>query len=257
VKSRGWHVAAASVRGAGHEKLGMPCQDAHQWEAVGEGILVVAVTDGAGSAPLADAGASLAARAAVEHVRERLSSPTPASGLDDEAWAGLLRECAACAQKALETEAAARGVPPQDLATTLSLVAATPEVVAAVQVGDGAVVVTGADGCLHALVRPVVGEYLNETTFLTSKEALATLHPAIWRGQPRHLAVFSDGLQMAALRMPSGEPHPGFFTPLFEFLQGQPDPGQATQALAAFLGSERLRERTDDDVTLVLATWLE
>ncbi len=234
----------------------MPCQDAHQWEAVGEGILVVAVTDGAGSAPW-----RMPARrwrpARPWNTCASACPPPPASGRDDAAGAGLLRECAACAQKALETEAAARGVPPQDLATTLSLVAATPEVVAAVQVGDGAVVVTGADGSLHALVRPVVGEYLNETTFLTSKEALATLHPAIWRGQPRHLAVFSDGLQMAALRMPSGEPHPGFFTPLFEFLQGQPDPGQATQALAAFLGSERLRERTDDDVTLVLATWLE
>lgn len=257
MKSREWHVAAASVRGASHEKLGMPCQDAHQWEGVGETVLVVAVTDGAGSAPLAEVGASLAARAAVQYARQRLCARTVIAGLDDAGWVGLLRDCLAAAQKSLEAEAAARGVPLQDLATTLSITAATPEVVAAVQVGDGAVVVGDAEGRLHCLVRPAVGEYVNETTFLTSVEGIATLTPAVWRGRAGRLAIFSDGLQMAALRMPSGEPHPGFFTPLFQFLDAQPDAQQATQALAAFLGSERLRERTDDDVTLVLATWRE
>jgi hypothetical protein len=104
-----------------------------------------------------------------------------------------------------------------------------------------------------ALATPQSGEYVNETTFLTSPEALQTAQVGVWRGMPRYIAAFSDGLQMLALKMPAGLPHAPFFTPLFRFVASMTDATDAQDQLATLLRSPRVREHTDDDVTLLLA----
>ena len=249
-----WRVTAASVRGPAHEKAGLPCQDAHHWVAASEAVLIAGVADGAGSAPLADVGAVLAARAAAESACRKFSALSSAGQMEDAAWARLLTETLADAKTAVEAEANARSLPSSDLASTLIVMVAGPDFVAAAQVGDGAVIAADAGGAMVCVTRPPAGEYLNETTFLTSAEALDSVSPVVWRGRLAHLAVISDGLQMAALKMPAAEPHPGFFKPLFGFLDTQSDPSAAQEALTSFLASPRLRARTDDDVTLILAT---
>jgi hypothetical protein len=169
-------------------------------------------------------------------------------------WRELLNNALAAAKSAVEAEANVRSMPASDLASTLILVAAGPAFVAAIQIGDGAVVAADAEGKYFSITRPAASEYLNETVFLTSTGALPSAQSAVWQGALANLAILSDGLQMAALRMPGGEPHPGFFTPLFQFLAQQSDGTAAQEALTSFLGSPRLRQRTDDDVTLVMAT---
>jgi hypothetical protein len=67
------------------------------------------------------------------------------------------------------------------------------------------------------------------------------------------LAVMSDGLIRLALKMPAQEPHEPFFAPLFRFVEMITDPAEAEAQLAAFLSSERVNARTDDDKSLVLA----
>ena len=54
----GWQVLGASVPGAGHVRGGQDCQDAHRWRALPGGVLVVAVADGAGSAPRSELGST-------------------------------------------------------------------------------------------------------------------------------------------------------------------------------------------------------
>jgi hypothetical protein len=67
------------------------------------------------------------------------------------------------------------------------------------------------------------------------------------------LALFSDGLQMLALKMPPGTPHPPFFAPLMRFVAQTRDRATAEEHLRGFLQSPRIAERADDDLTLVLA----
>jgi hypothetical protein len=69
----------------------------------------------------------------------------------------------------------------------------------------------------------------------------------------------SDGLTRLALKMPSYEPYVPFFQPLFAYIEGTSTAnwnGNAEQQMAAFLASERVSARTDDDKTLVLAVRL-
>ncbi|HEV2210896.1 MAG TPA: PP2C family serine/threonine-protein phosphatase [Verrucomicrobiae bacterium] len=251
-----WRVAAASVRGASHERLSLPCQDAHQWALLPDSFLVAAVADGAGSALLAEIGAAVAVSATIEAARRRFTQLKLPNLKDDSAWHELLKELLSGAREAVEQEANSRALPARDLACTLSLVIATTDFAASIQVGDGAVLVATPQGEMTLVNRPVQGECLNETIFLTSPEALEHAQTGLWRGHLGHVAVFSDGLQMAALRMPAAEPHPGFFTPLFQFVGGQAEGPEAHEALANFLTSPRLRDRTDDDVTLLLAALL-
>jgi len=62
------------------------------------------------------------------------------------------------------------------------------------------------------------GEYINETIFLISPNAIETAQFQVLREKLRHLAVFSDGLQMLALKIPEGTPHGPFLRLCFGFL---------------------------------------
>jgi len=246
-----WRVVAASVRGTSHARVKQLCQDAHHWEMLPEGILVAAVADGAGSATLGKVGAIVAAQTAVETIR--LKTATPGSLLDDEGWQVLLSKALEAARTAVEAEAVACKMTARDLATTLIIVVATPELIAAAQVGDGVAVAGDSQGNLIALTAPQRGEYANETTFLVSPNALDTAQVTLWHGVPANIAVLSDGLQMLALEMTDGKPHVPFFSPLFHFMADVTDENEAKEQLVALLRSERITERTDDDLTLLLA----
>ena len=232
-------MAGVSVRGASHERLGLPCQDAHQWAQLSDELLLAAVADGAGSALLAEVGATLAVETAINSARERFSESSGAGTLQQLNWEALLNHTLSAARTALEREAEARALPLRDFACTLTVVIAGKDLVAAMQVGDGAVVAAAPDGVLLSILRPMQGECLNETVFLTSPESVETSQPVVWHGRLAHLAVFSDGLQMTALRMPGADPHPGFFAPLFQFLCRESDGAHAQEALASFLASPR------------------
>jgi serine/threonine protein phosphatase PrpC len=249
-----WRVVAASVRGTRHEQRQQPCQDAHYWATVQDDVLVAAVADGASSAPLGKVGATLAVCAAATTVgarHQRMVCPD-----NDEAWGQWLVDAIQAAQATVVAEALARQVPVRALATTLILVVAMPARVAVAQIGDGAVVVSDMAGNLIPLTVPQHGEYPNETTFLISPNALASVQVGVWRGSPKHVVAFSDGLQRLALTMPDGRPYAPFFLPFFRFVDAVPESREAHVQVEAFLCSQRVRARTGDDVTLLLGSLL-
>ncbi len=245
-----WRTVAASVRGVSHVRNGVPCQDSHHALEIQGSILIAAVADGAGSAAVSEVGSALAARAAVDKAAARLQCDVP---MTDEDWEALLREVVLSARQIVLDQAQVLEVPALDLATTLILAIAMPDRIAAVQVGDGAVVVRLADETLLAVTRPPVGEYINETTFLTSNGVLHKAQIAVERCPVTGLAMLTDGLQMLALKMPQGVPHSPFFLPLLRYLRRAENQAQAEYQLESFLQSPRLKERADDDLTLMLA----
>ena len=234
-----WRVLGASVEGSGHIARGAGCDDAHRVLVFPDGGIAIAVADGAGSAPHAELGAQLAVDAALTCLE---GGGNPAAAL-------------VAARLALEAAASASDPPFElgALATTLLVVCARDRRVATAQIGDGAVVVRDATG-LSLLAADAKGEYLNETTFVTSRG---------WADDARvadrcdtgvtAIAVLSDGVQLLAFDLAAGRAHEPFFAPLFAFAEST-DADDAE--LARFLASERVCARTDDDKTLVLAVKL-
>ena len=121
------------------------------------------------------------------------------------------------------------------------------------QVGDGAIVYRSASSPFTPALWPQNGEYANTTWFVTDEEAADLVQLARVSGVDE-VALLTDGLQSLALRFASREAHGPFFEPMFRSLRGPEPAGDG--AVAAFLGSERVNARTDDDKTLVLATRL-
>ncbi len=249
-----WKVVSGSVPGTSHVKAGAVCHDSHVVLVQPDGVLLAAISDGAGSVTRPELGAEIAARTAVHELKRwrELGEPWPATDGD---WAAVMRRAMVAARIAVESEAAIQGLDPRDLSATLILILASPTIVVAGQIGDGAVVVSGQDGSLTPLTSPAIGEYLNETTFLITPGAVELAQVVVFHGAPAYLAAFSDGLQMLALRMSDGAPHPPFFVPLFRFVLEHQDMEEARKLLVSFLTSPRIAQRSDDDLTLLLAQY--
>lgn len=121
-------------------------------------------------------------------------------------------------------------------------------------VGDGSVVGRDdADGWT-TLSAPENGEYASMTCFLTDHPA-PHLRIARFAGAYTAFAVFSDGIEHLALDYRTCEPHLPFFRTMISPLDGSDEPGRSvplSAALAKFLRSPRVCEKTDDDKTLLL-----
>lgn len=241
-----WRVVGASVAGSSHQNYGQPCQDAAGWALGPDRCLIVAVADGAGSAKLGGEGAQLAVSTAVNHLAGRRSLGSGDASKND------LIAALELARSALISEAEDRGVDVRELATTLILLQATPHSVTALQVGDGAAVIEDRQNGVLGLTKPQVGEYINETNFITAEDAMDRVETVTRQGSPSGGAVFSDGLQLLALKMPEGTPHTPFFDPLLRFVSSATDASAADEELRSFLSSPRVTNQTTDDLTLVL-----
>jgi hypothetical protein len=62
--------------------------------------------------------------------------------------------------------------------------------------------------------------------------------------------LFTDGIQSLAMRLSDDTPFPPFFQNIYHYGCKS---NASSDALAAFLDSERVCERTDDDKTLIVA----
>lgn len=246
-----WRAIGASVCGESHRRTGSACQDRHQQRSIEGELWIAAIADGAGSAALGEVGADLASRFAASYLEETLLTVAR----ETAPWSELARTAIVGAREMVHLEAARRDVAPRELACTLMVIVAAPYRVAVSQIGDGAAVALTDDDTLIALTQPQQGEYPNETVFLVSPDAIEQMQTTERNTGIDAVAVFTDGLQRVALTMGADGalPHRPFFDPLFRFLRATDDPADADAQLHRFLTSPRLAQRTDDDLTLVLA----
>jgi len=255
-KQKAWRVVAASVQGSSHEKTGKPCQDAHKWRILDNDWIVAAVADGAGSAAHSDIGASVAVSHAVrllsERIAERSRTGTLTAGADT--WRSWIRKVLESTVGVVGDVAGAFQKPVREFASTLILMALSPSVTIAAQIGDGCIVVQAEDGAIRALTQPAPSEYANETIFLVSPTAIDSAQFVMQETGVQSVAALSDGLQLLAMQYPAWEPFLPFFKPVFSFVRQQADEQAACAELNSLLMSDRVRTRSDDDITLLLAT---
>lgn len=258
--SGGWSWAGATAAGTSHLAQGLPCQDAFAcsvWRCEGEEpVLIAALADGAGSARHAETGAQCATAAFVDAVYLELDQG--AAFTDAHA---LLRLGVEQARLAVFSAAERIGAAADDLASTLLVAVISPSGAALGQIGDGAIVIDDAQaGGWRPVHWPDHGEYANTTSFLTQPDALAALRIEIVARPAPRLGMFSDGLERLLLDFRDRSAHGPFFDSVLGRLdacrtQGRVEPVAAE--VAALLGSEKVNSRTDDDKSLLLATWIE
>ena len=253
-----WAYALASVAGTSHLRHDLPCQDASDCRifplADGETVLAAVVADGAGSAAQSQVGAQLACALFLDEMATLFEGGGKVHDVTRPfavAWLTRFQHAVA-----LRTEA--EGGTPRDFACTV-LAAVIGEADATfLQIGDGAIVVAAPDEPDEYgwVFWPQRGEYENVTFFATNPATADYLEHELVARRYDEVALFTDGLQRLALHFASQTVHNPFFRPIFAPIRSVA-PGHLlgrSAALATFLGSAAVNERTDDDKTLVLAT---
>src|SRR5829696_838542 len=209
-----WRHLAASVQGASHVRSGVPCQDFSVVVDLADRGLLLACSDGAGSAQRADVGAETACRALVDAVHRFADTGGRIDTLTMETAATWLDAVRA----AIQSQADAESLPTREFACTLLAALVGEGSSAFLQVGDGAIVAATA-AASEVVFWPEQGEYANTTYFVTGVDAHQRLRLDV-RPTPVHdVALFTDGLQHIALRYETRVPHQPFFDPMFARLR--------------------------------------
>ena len=244
-----WQALATAVAGSRKkpESLGDDAVALGEWCSGQSAYLLAACADGAGSAQAGALGSRAAVDAAVAECLRQLQSSR-----DRRRVRICGAQVAEVAAEAVRAEAERVGLPPRELATTLTCVVAGPRWTWVGQVGDGVAVVKpqrSQPGDWRVALWPERGEYANTTHFLTAQ-------PLQWQEAtlPRceSLALLTDGLLPLGLDLA----HHCAFVPFFEGMMAElrrAQPQALLGPLRSFLASPRVAERTDDDVSLVLA----
>lgn len=251
-----WRAVGASVVGTSHLKTGAPCQDNHRLEILGDAnpVVVLLASDGAGSASRSEYGSALACQEMLENIRLFLEEGGSVAEITRELAAGWLEHVGV----ALSDAATAENVSVREYACTLLVGIVAKDHAVFLQVGDGAIVfwVRGEDDwCLMAW--PQHGEYINTTRFLTDPAARADFEFCSTNHSIDEVAVFTDGIESLVLHYATRSVHSPFFDGVFPAVRVLPDPGishELSTKLAAYLSSNSINDRTDDDKTLLLAS---
>lgn len=246
-----WRYVVRSVVGASHTADDTPCQDSSRvrvLEGKAAGTLVACVADGAGSAKHSAVGSLAACNAIVECVDAYLAAEDSISAASRET---VIQWCDT-ARRRIEEEAAARDAAAAQFATTICVAVLSDSGSCFFQIGDGAIVLQSSAAC-GAVFWPESGEYINTTTFITSKEYRDRLRVHITEQTFDSVALLTDGIDRLALRFDSETPHSPFFAPLFQALRSLDDWQTLGTQLEKFLNSPSVAQRSDDDKTLILA----
>jgi len=242
-----WTWASASRRGTSHVTAGTRCQDASRCIVTGPAdALVAVVSDGAGSAKFGAEGAWIVCRTVLEASREHFSRSAEMP-TDEEcgAWLDSIRD--RIANAAIRKKEVSR-----QFAATMVAVIASDTASLVLHVGDGAAVLE-VDGEWQAPSWPENGEYASTTFFVTDD----LLRLRVTRA-PRASAVvvFTDGIERLALDYAAGRPHAPFFDGILRPVAQAEGVGRKrplSVALARYLESDAVNERTDDDKSLIIA----
>ncbi len=244
-----WTWAAASRRGSAHVAIGEGRQDAYRVLAVDDFIIAVAC-DGAGSTRYGRLGAVISTRIlstrAAEWVRRHHRPPSP----------GIIEMWVAEARLAILVHAERRSCYIGEFAATLVLAISDGSSAITAHIGDGAIVARRAgDYTFTDLSWPESGQYASTTFFLTD-DAVRLRIGVVTDIAIDRLAIMTDGLERLALNFANKAAHAPFFCSIFGPLAYSHVFGrdqQLSDGLAAFLASDSVNARTDDDKTLVLA----
>jgi hypothetical protein len=252
-----WRVVAASAIGTSHLNTDAPCQDAFAHDVFqSEGdIVVLIVSDGAGSASHSDRGASLACCELLDSIRSFVDDGGQVAGVSREIAHGWLEN----ASVRIAHQARIDELPVREYACTLLAAIVSAAHVCFVQVGDGAIVIRPRGDDWTYVFWPQHGEYINTTVFLTDPAALANFEFTCREDAIDEVAVFTDGIEALVLHYASQTVHTPFFDNVFRSVRMVPDAGfnvELSEKLAQYLASPVICDRTDDDKTLLLATRL-
>ncbi len=243
-----WKILAAKATGASHKKLGLGCQDFYRYEQINQKYFIAALADGAGSATEGELGANKAVNHTIENIKSSILQ-----GNSD--LLEITKTAITKAREEIIKTAKKQSTPLKDYATTLLAVLIDDNYGVAAQIGDGVIVVKDDENSWSWVFWPQHGEYVNNTHFLTDEDALNLIQIDKF-DRTNEIAMITDGLERLALNMSNKRAHNPFFEGFTMPLKKPHEAGEINKLnnqLQRYLDSEIIQNKTDDDVSIVLA----
>ncbi len=223
------------------------CQDAFAVEKIGDHQVIAVLADGAGSVSKAKEGAEITVKEAMACLKKldlkNLSSQT----IQD------LSNIPQIIREKIRNIAEKNKEDPHNYASTLVAAVFMSDCLIGIQVGDG-FLVSGAEDEYDLIFSGKKGEYVNETSFVTDETL--DIQTFVQREPINFVALATDGMDHVAIDYRLNEAHMGFFKPFDTFLSEKPDKELIDSELKSFLTSDRLKQRSNDDRTLIIAKFL-
>ena len=260
-------IAQVSLRGSHNLNRDGLCQDAHLSKVIqiteGVIVVVVAVADGAATAEQSKHGAIVAVKSAVSTVTDAITHSNNLA-YSEEDWSNLMKKALIRAAADLSEDAKAARRELHEYATTLTLLAVAPGIVASAQVGEGLVIIYDLQENLSAAtVPPSISTFLansengaapnkidTQTTYLTSANASTVAQVYVARKQAQCAAVITSGLIEVLIERTQGE----LFAPNIQRLLRVVNPSNDLEApqreLLNLLKSQQMN--TAEDLTAVV-----
>ena len=186
-----WKSVCCEVQGIGHKKNNVPCQD-KTFELKQNGVYVIALADGAGSACLSHYGAQRVVQDISEYIAAHFHEYI---NCDD--GRKVKKDLLQMIRNSLSEEAQVRECSIRDLSSTLLLAAVDEDNFILAHIGDGVIGYLDGDK-LKIASTPDNGEFSNETTFVTSGEALSSMR--LFKGELKNkdgFVLMSDGAEQS------------------------------------------------------------
>lgn len=273
----GWKASYARCVGTSHLEAGSPCQDQVDAKTYPNGVTVIALSDGAGSAAYSHYGAYIAVQRSMdlvaEHFAEAFGDEQNEQDFKHRLIALLqqdLNEAATVGINLTEEERVSNNEPSRTdallipcavrkLACTLLMVAIKGNFYLAIHLGDGVIgaqIVDGRRDKLIVVSRPSNGEFANETVFLTSSTAEDAAFVVTGRLNKRqqHIVGFilmSDGPEMALYQKATESLAPSC-TKLFNANRRLDSETMQEQLYATI--KNVIQRKTGDDCSIAIAT---
>lgn len=254
-----WRTSFASVIGSSHQKQGTTCQDSGACQCIqtkdGSNVLLAIVSDGAGSAPQSNIGSEITVKLFLQEFENTIANNQDLASIDRTfvaEWIELVR-------KEIAAKAQEFNLSPWEFACTVLGAIIGPNNAVFFQIGDGAIVVsTNGSQEYSPMFWPQHGEFANQTNFIVQDNFAdeRVLEFANRKETFDKVALFTDGIERLILDFSSRTVHPPSLESIFEWL-AKKEPSLDTApcpAITAYLQSDFINSRTDDDKTLVIAT---
>ncbi len=185
-----WHFLSCEVIGRGHEKKEIPCQD-KTYKFQYNGVSVIALADGAGSAKMSHFGASRITEFISKDLAERFDLY-----FNDKDGVNVKKTLIASLKNELNDLSQDLSCEINDLASTLLFVAVKDDFFIIGHIGDG-VIGYLKNHELRVATHPCNGEFTNSTVFVTSNNVLNhfQLLKGKRNGNINGFVMFSDGTE--------------------------------------------------------------
>uniref|UniRef100_A0A5Q5CBS7 PPM-type phosphatase domain-containing protein n=1 Tax=Mycobacterium sp. (strain JLS) TaxID=164757 RepID=A0A5Q5CBS7_MYCSJ len=239
-----WAVCGASVTGQEHERRGLGCDDAYSYGVAGN-YVVAAVADGAGAVTGTSAwGAYAACQSVLTDGLQPAFVENFRSGDPEQ----LMRWLFDNALTRVTRQAAALGVEPMRLSTTLCVAVADHGRAVFGQIGDGVIAAELYDGRVGSLLIEEKDGYANTTSFLQSDRAFEESFRTQSVDGVTAFALSTDGMSYKITDIGTGEAYEPFFRDSWQHVRA----GARADQFAALLRGIT-DDQTGDDKTMVLA----